>query len=292
MSHNGNDYNYSKEWNRLSQEPLTIQEETEINNLLAKRRGGIGMYDFAKQPESGKTNVLSALGIPQHRLNYPTLSFFGNVSWDSSLFDSHILFDNMHNWILESLRYLKGKPVNLVIRPHPGEHYTKFEPQIKTKDVIRDAGLTDDGVFIADGSRSINSYDLIDTSSAVVVYGSNVGLEAACSGKPVVTCANRHYRGKGFTLDPESRLEYENILDQIVKGQIPQISAEQVQLAKKYARMVFLLASHDLGHLLRREIEWDASMLEEGKDSVIDFLCNGILNTGSFVAESPLIYSD
>lgn len=285
----GNDYAYPIAWRNLAQDPPTAKEEADVDEFIAKRRVGIGIYELGRQPVSVQSNVISIIGVSKFNRSYPVVTFFGNISWDSSMFDSHILFDSMFDWLIASLRYLKGKSVNVIVRPHPGEQYSDFGTQIQTTDVIKEAGLELENVFIIDRDCPVNSYDLIDVSTAVVVYGSNIGIEAACLGKSVISCANRHFRGKGFTLDPETQTEYWNYLDSIVCGHVPDMSVAKINLAKKYAQMLFLLASHDLGHIIDKDGGWTQDDLKQGQDPVVDFLCNGIVDNGDFVAASPLM---
>ena len=47
-------------------------------------------------------------------------------------------------------------------------------------------------------------HDLVETAGLGLVYTTTVGLEMAMSGVPVIVIGQTHYRGKGFSLDPDS----------------------------------------------------------------------------------------
>ncbi len=50
-------------------------------------------------------------------------------------------------------------------------------------------------------TRNVSIHRLFDLARTVLVFSSNVGLEALFLGKPVITCGRPHYGGKGLTLD-------------------------------------------------------------------------------------------
>ena len=61
-----------------------------------------------------------------------------------------------------------------------------------------------DHIHIVQAHDPINTYDLITVSDLGLVYTTPVGMEMAMSGVPAIVSGATHYRGKGFTLDPEN----------------------------------------------------------------------------------------
>jgi hypothetical protein len=65
-----------------------------------------------------------------------------------------------------------------------------------------------------------------------------VGIESGLFGIPVVTAGTGRYDRRGFTLDSSTQQEYRQRLATLEK--CPPLSAEQVELAERYAYGVFL----------------------------------------------------
>jgi hypothetical protein len=60
------------------------------------------------------------------------------------------------------------------------------------------------------------------------------------NGRPVISCGQTHYRGRGITLDPNSWDEYYSILEKVL-GDIPahQLNEKQIEFAWNYAYRFF-----------------------------------------------------
>jgi hypothetical protein len=97
-----------------------------------------------------------------------------------------------------------------------------------------------DNVRIIPPESEINTYDLIELASVGLVYTTTVGLEMVMSGVPVIVAGQTHYRGKGFTHDPETLEEYVHLLDRIPEqNKAPSVDEGQVDLAWRYAYRFF-----------------------------------------------------
>jgi len=73
-----------------------------------------------------------------------------------------------------------------------------------------------------------------------LVYTTTVGLETAMSGVPVIVAGQTHYRGKGFTLDPNSWDEFIKMLADILTDPARyRLSQQQVERAWNYAYRFF-----------------------------------------------------
>jgi hypothetical protein len=88
--------------------------------------------------------------------------------------------------------------------------------------------------------EKINTYDIMEIASLGLAYTTTVGLEMAMRGVPVITAADTHYRGRGFTFDPASWEDYFNRLDGILSD-LPghRLSSDQIETAWNYAYRFF-----------------------------------------------------
>ena len=57
-------------------------------------------------------------------------------------------------------------------------------------------------VFFISPKASVSVYDLMLMSKVGLVFTTSVGMEMAARGFPVITAGRSHYRGYGFTIDP------------------------------------------------------------------------------------------
>jgi hypothetical protein len=95
-------------------------------------------------------------------------------------------------------------------------------------------------IHLVEADSPINTYDLIEVADIGLVYTTTVGMEMAMSGVPVIVAGQTHYRGKGFTLDPDNWDNYLQMLNQTLSN--PEdfvLDREQVEQAWNYAYRFF-----------------------------------------------------
>jgi len=95
-------------------------------------------------------------------------------------------------------------------------------------------------VVLIPPESKVNTYDLIESAHLGLVYTSTAGLEMTMHGVPVITAGQTHYRGKGFTDDPDTLASYFSILDQRLAEPLGRrLSPEKVERAWRYAHRFF-----------------------------------------------------
>jgi hypothetical protein len=95
-------------------------------------------------------------------------------------------------------------------------------------------------IHVIHPEEKINTYDLIDISDLGLVYTTTVGLEMSLKGIPVIVAGNTHYRGRGFTYDPESWVDYFKILSSVLGDpKSHRLPKEKIDMAWKYAYHFF-----------------------------------------------------
>ncbi len=170
----------------------------------------------------------------------PVVMLAANVLGDSLTLGRDIFAASMTEWITKTVQYFaKRADVQLVIRVHPGE---KLVPQAKSMGtVVREALPELPGhIHVIGALDKINTYDLIEIADVGLAYTTTVGLETAMNGRPVISCGRTHYRGRGFTLDPNSWDEYYAALEKVL-ADIPahQLNEKQIEFAWNYAYRFF-----------------------------------------------------
>jgi hypothetical protein len=89
-------------------------------------------------------------------------------------------------------------------------------------------------------TEKVNTYDLIAAADVGLVYTTTVGMEMAMSGIPVIVVGNTHYRGRGFTQDPDSWVQYYKVLKALLENPAEyRLTQEQIDQAWAYAYRFF-----------------------------------------------------
>jgi capsule polysaccharide export protein KpsC/LpsZ len=150
-----------------------------------------------------------------------------------------IFSESMTEWLSKTVSYFaENAQVQLVVRIHPGEMITKG-PSVAgvVQRVLPDLP---ENIILVPADADVNTYDLVAIADLGLVYTTTVGLEMAMSGVPAIVIGQTHYRGKGFTFDPDTWESYfsllDDILDEPARFRLPK---EQIDLAWEYAYRFF-----------------------------------------------------
>ena len=170
----------------------------------------------------------------------PIVMLAANVLGDSLTLGRDIFAASMTEWITKTIQFFATRPeVQMVIRVHPGE---KLVPQAKSMGTVVREALSElpSHIHVIGALDKINTYDLIEIADVGLAYTTTVGLETAMNGCPVISCGETHYRGRGFTLDPNSWDEYYATLEKVL-ADIPayRLNEKQTEFAWNYAYRFF-----------------------------------------------------
>ena len=226
-------------WRSVQARPFLPTQRERIRAMLSARRRGELWGNFSRRwqkarPESGEA-ARRKLGLDAR----PLVLLAPNVFGDSVVFDRQVFTQGMRDWVQRTVAWFAAHPeVQLVVRIHPGE--SLLQPGGMSMQAVIEAAFPTlpENVRVVPHDADVNSYDLIEIASLGIVYTSTIGMEMAMSGLPVVVCGRTHYRGRGFTLDPDSWEDYWRILTEQLQRPRP-LTAEQVERAWKYAYHYF-----------------------------------------------------
>jgi len=202
-------------WERYKDQPFTREERDKIEELFASRQNASLWQQFSRQwqevPAEGIQAVKEKVGLD----NRAVVLMAANVIGDSLTLGRQVFSANMTEWIQRTLEYFSDKPqLQFVLRIHPGERYTDG-PSVE--DIVRQKFTSiPDHFHIISAQDPINTYDLVAVADLGLTYTTTVGMEMAMSGLPVIVSGNTHYRGKGFTLDPDSWDAYFSLIDSVI----------------------------------------------------------------------------
>jgi hypothetical protein len=186
-------YDLTERWEEQNR-PLTAQESAQLDEYLSTRRAGGAADQFWSFDHREE----------QQRSDGRLVVLFTNLTWDTAVIGRHVAFPDIRSWLDFVIAEFAARPGDrLVLRVHPSEVRL---PMKRTRDSLEryiadHHSALPPNIDVIGGSRSTDSYGLIDSCDLGLVYTSTTGLELALAGKPVVVAGDVHYRGKGFTVD-------------------------------------------------------------------------------------------
>lgn len=276
-------------WENLSWTP---EVETEIVNYLDSRRYGTRDWiRYIEQPQEDVARIASEIGID---FTKPCVSLLTNVVWDAQLHFRGNAFNNMVEWVLETIRYFaKRADLQLIIRVHPGELLGKTRARHTIIEEIRLAFPTlPANVFVIPPESAISTYTLAAQCNATVIYATKAGMELAAMGMPVIVAGEAWIRNKGVSLDANTPLEYFKLLDQLPLKE--SLGKEHTQRARKYAYHYFFRRLIPLPVTVPgagSQREPDLNQIDDllpGRHAGLDVVCDGILKGSEFIYPAEL----
>jgi hypothetical protein len=220
--------------------PVTDEMFERVADLENARRGarvwGKSKRLWQYVSSQGAETTRNMLGLDSR----PVVMLAANVLGDSLTLGRDIFAASMTEWITKTVQYFaKRTDVQMVIRVHPGE---KLVPLAKSMGTVVKEALPElpSHIHVIGALDKINTYDLIEIANVGLAYTTTVGLETAMNGRPVISCGQTHYRGRGITLDPNSWDEYYATLEKVL-ADIPahQMTEKQIEFAWNYAYRFF-----------------------------------------------------
>ena len=223
--------------------PLTEAQRERIDTLVENRiEGGEGVtYQYSSDAaRSIDTNEYRAVA-----------GMFTNLIWDASLSTGDFApYTDVLEWIQETVEAFADQPdVGLVVKTHPAE--TAHGTQQPVGEYIRaTCGPLPPNIDILPPDTPVNTYQMMHDVDVGVVYNTTVGLEMAYQGYPVVVGGDTHYRGLGFTHDPETKSAYRDTLGAIADLET---TPEMQERAQRYMYFLMLQKSLDFPFLSANE---------------------------------------
>lgn len=255
MLAHGNSYHITMPKEKIgdfAQNKLTKHQNKQLQKYLASRE--IGTNDWIS---FSKKNPKGNIAFKNLRLSTlkPTYLLLTNVTWDANLHFDADIFENMTEWIFETIKIFKSLPSKqLIIRVHPAETSGTIRSREFIKEMVENhfPTLPSNVILIGPDDKLVDTYTLINNSDIAIVYGTKAAAEIAARGKPVIVVGSAWVRSKGFTFDPSSYDGYAELLKK--KTNSIQMTKIQKQLAKRYAYYLFFERMITLKHLIPKKL--------------------------------------
>jgi hypothetical protein len=228
-------WNVTREWEKVKETPLTTAQSHTLDQYLGTRRDhsqDARQYNFG--PEESPEVTRSRFRLDPAK---QTFALFTNVLWDASSAQHEIAFESPVQWVLETIRWFADRPEKqLIVKIHPAESVIGTE-QPFAEIIRREFAELPANVRLIGPTETVNSWSIAAITNVALVHTSTVGFEYPTAGVPVICVSRAHYRGKGFTVDVDSRDQYFQLLENWGSSDVDR---ERIsELARRYAYLVF-----------------------------------------------------
>jgi hypothetical protein len=226
-------------WNARLEEKLTDDQLEKVRSLMISRQKASLYENFSRLwqgvPTQGAEKTRKNLGL-DHR---PIVLLATNVLGDSLTLGRQVFTKSMAEWIERTVQYFVARTdAQLVIRIHPGEIKSRGISMVEI--IHRLMPELPEHIHLIKPEDKVNTYDLVEIADIGLVYTTTVGMEMAMSGIPSIVVGETHYRNRGFTIDPESYVNYYKLLGAMLENPSSfRLSKEKIDLAWKYAYHFF-----------------------------------------------------
>jgi hypothetical protein len=226
-------------WAARSGKSLTDAERERIAGLEQARRGGSTYGKGTRVWQEAAAEGSDRLRKTLHLDDRPVVLLATNVLGDSLTLGRNLFASSMAEWIARSVRFfVTRQDVQLVVRVHPGERLIKGPSMMEV--IQRAAPGRPEHIHVVGPFEKANTYDIMEMASVGLAYTTTVGMEMAMRGVPVIVAGSTHYRGRGFTLDPNTWAEYFGMLTSVLDDQPRhRLTEEKIETAWNYAYRFF-----------------------------------------------------
>lgn len=229
-------------WDEVCAGPWTESMQRELDEQFERRYAGDGALGWQLHGWTRRRDAAELVAELELDPAKKTAVVFSHVLWDANLFYGEDLFEDQGEWLVETVREAAANPsVNWVVRLHPANVW-KLERgaqgELDEVRAIRErVGDLPPHVRLLLPESDVSALSLFELADYALTIRGTVGVEAPCFGVPVLTAGTGHYSGRGFTEDSASIDEYRERLRRI--AEIPALSAERTELARRHAHALF-----------------------------------------------------
>lgn len=267
-------------------EPFGEKEETNITTYLQSRSVGTNDWIwFHDKPHFEMDKFREKTGWDPKK---PTIGLLTNVFWDAQLHYAKNCFENMLEWVIETIRYfIDREDLQLIIRIHPAEIRGSVPSRQPIAAEIRKVfEKLPKHIFIIEPDDPLSTYALMRSFHTALIYATKTGLELTSTGIPVIVAGEAWIRNKGVTLDATSKDQYFSFLKKLPE----KLYEVDIRRAKQYANHFFFRRMIPISFIeplpswppFTLKVE-SLDDLQEGNDRGLDTICNGILNKTPFI---------
>ncbi|MBU0689937.1 MAG: hypothetical protein KJ850_03190 [Gammaproteobacteria bacterium] len=279
-------------WDECSHLELADNQSARLDQFLQNRYLKDASFDMKRFKEyTGQANLVRRkYGLDAVR---PVWGIMTHINWDSVSDFSPMVYESFDEWVVDTIQQIIDvSEVQWIVKVHPAEAWENPDSGVASL-IKRHFPVLPEHIRVIAAEEELSPLDffqLID--GGITVYGT-AGLESALQGKPIILAGEAHYGNKGFTYDSNSQKEYREWLQRA--SALPPLNIEQIELARRYAYCYFIQRQIPLSVLRDPQSKWwsfqfaKKEMLLEGRDPVVDFVCERIMDGKDFIMDERLL---
>ena len=274
-------------WDEVSAQQLTEEQRNSLNRFLEDRYQRNASFDMPhlKGYVGKKDEIRHRYGLDPDK---PIWGILAHINWDAVCDYAPMLYESFDEWMVDTINIAVEVPsVQWLIKIHPAEAWDNRPESGVEALVSKTFPNLPANIKLLSARENISPLDFFElVDGAITVYGT-AGLELAMKGKPAILAGDAHYGKKGFTHDAQNRQAYQDVLRGTAS--IGPLNEWQVDLAKKYAYCYFFRRQVPVYAVFNPDAKWwsfqigKRESLLPGRDPVIDFICDRILDGKDFI---------
>jgi len=212
--------------------------------FAARFEGAIPQHDVVRAFAGHKVILSKAQLCAGYGLNpeLPLVFVMAHVLTDAPHAHAPTLYRDYEEWVLRTVLALgRNSHVNFLVKEHPSAEL--YGESGMLEQMLEKIGWQ--GRLL---ESNVHTASVLAAADAVVTRGGTIGIAASSSGIPVVLAARPPYAGNGFTSEPSTAEEYEDLLTRRI-GELERLTAAEVLRAKQVAYVLFELFDNDASAL-------------------------------------------
>jgi len=272
---------------------LNDEQNAKLDTYLARRFQGdftmAGIKFWAGIQGLDESFLQKAAGFKQ------IVPIFTNVIFDTSQPHANTVFEDMFDWLDQTLEVIRAHPETLfVIRAHPDELRVRKASR-ETVAAWVEASRADQEpnvVFVSPG-ETLSSYELIQRSKFVMIYNSTIGLEASIMGAAVL-CAGKArftHATRPTVFFPQTVAEVRAKTEEFLNAEKIEVPAEFKRNARRFLYYQLFRTSLPFGDFLEPSVRTTQTRLKSfalkdlspENSKAIKAIFDGLLNSGDFL---------
>jgi len=254
---------------------------TYIDEYFTKRfSASLEQHDVLKAYSNSKKIYTKQEIIEEYKLkaDLPIIIVMNHIFCDAPHAYPNGLYDDYKEWIINTVINLqKNKKINFLIKEHPSADL--YNESGILKKVLEELNCSH--LLLRD---DVHSLTILNELDVVVTCGGTIGEEFLYHGKPVVLGAKPPYSGFGFTTEPETREQYEKIMQSGIEN-LSTLSDLQKEMVNKVIYYDFVLLDN-----YSDDLEIGGQRFYMGRDFDYENFYEEVIKYNKIVLENQKIY--
>ena len=215
---------YHDEITKIGKEAVKKAEELLDQRFHGKNGRDIDRGAFCGKEVINREEAEKKLGLEHGKKN---IVIMAHTFTDAIFNYGNTCYKDYYDWIEKTLMIARrNDTVNWILKPHPTRK--AYHESADSIESMFERNKENNMYFMSD---DISAESIKDIADVMITIGGNAGAEFSCFGIPVIILGKPYYRGFGYTIEPKTQEEYEELLLNIET--ITKLNYEQIETAKK-----------------------------------------------------------